>query len=385
VLQKAASKERVEPSLPLGARGRWKGKLYEIIGFQRRTIVVDGFPYDWFEYLLFNPYAGYRYLTEYEGHWNDVILCQALPEHMEGSGYSEKPTVRYQGRAFSHFQTADARTTYIAGEFPWQVRINDLAKTRDYISPPFILSSESTEAETTWSIGEYTSGKDVFKAFNPKQNAPAPVGIFANQPSPWGGSVGEAWKTGGFLLAAAFVVLFLAVILSSNKIVFRENYTFSSANRGEPSFVTETFRLEGRTSNVEIDINSNVDNSWAYLSMALINSDTGDAYDVGREVSYYHGYDEDGSWSEGSRNDEVTLPHVPPGNYYLRVEPEVGPSSSAAYTITVRRDVPSFLWFLIATGALIIPPALISFRSYRFEFQRWQDSDYAADTSDDDE
>src|SRR5690349_3218516 len=48
VLQKAASKERVEPLLPLGARGRWKGRQYETIGFQRRTIVVDGISYHWF-------------------------------------------------------------------------------------------------------------------------------------------------------------------------------------------------------------------------------------------------------------------------------------------------------------------------------------------------
>ena len=53
--------------------------IMSVAGFQERTINSDGVDYHWYEYLLFNPYAGYRYLTEYSGHWNDVTVCHALP------------------------------------------------------------------------------------------------------------------------------------------------------------------------------------------------------------------------------------------------------------------------------------------------------------------
>ena len=81
-----------------------------------------------------------------------------------------------------------------------------------------------------------------------------------------------------------------------------------------------------------------VDNSWIYLSMALINDESGVAYDFGREVSYYHGRDSDGSWSEGSTSDEAVLPSIPAGRYYLRIEPEASLSSSSSLEKYDERD-----------------------------------------------
>jgi hypothetical protein len=384
IIQQAASKERLTPLLPLGARGKWKGKQYEVVGFQRRTINVDGIDYHWFEYLLFNPYAGYRYLTEYNGHWNDVMVCKALPDN--AGHWGAKRQMTYQGRTFKHFQEANARTTYIAGEFPWQVRMNDAAKTNDFVAPPFILSSETTSGETTWSLGEYTSGKEIVKAFNPRGKTPSAEGIFVNQPNPYGESVKNNWYWAAVFLLGAFLIMALAFVLQSNQEVYRRSYSFRPTSGVDSSFVTDVFRLEGRPANVEVEINSDVDNNWTYFAMALINVETGDAYDFGREVGYYHGRDSDGNWSEGSRNDDVTLPEIPAGNYYLRVEPDGTPGSMPVnYTLTVSRDVPQVMWFLIALGALLVPPALISFRSYRFEFNRWQESDYAVETSSDDD
>src|SRR4051812_19084440 len=179
VLQEANNKLKVTPLIPLGTRGKWKGVTYEVVGFQERSITSDGVDYHWYEYLLFNPYAGYRYLTEYSGHWNDVTVCHALPVRSTVS--NRKGHYLYAGRSFTQFQTANARTTYILGEFPWQVRIGDPAVAEDFISPPFMLSSEKTEEETTWSLGEYVSGKDIWSAFSLKGSPPDASGVYANQ------------------------------------------------------------------------------------------------------------------------------------------------------------------------------------------------------------
>src|SRR5579871_5862895 len=45
-----------QPAIPLGARGKWRGTEYEVIGFQVRSMDADGVTYSWREYLLFNPY-----------------------------------------------------------------------------------------------------------------------------------------------------------------------------------------------------------------------------------------------------------------------------------------------------------------------------------------
>ena len=92
---------------------------------------------------------------------------------------------------------------------------------------------------------------------------------------------------------------------------------------GEPSFVTKVFEVQGRTSNLELTINTNLINDWAYFNLALINEATGDAFDFGREVSYYTGSDSDGAWSEGGRSSTRRFLMCLPGRYYLRVEPEM--------------------------------------------------------------
>ena len=69
-----------EPLIPLGSRGKLRGELFEVIGFLRRKIEVEGVEYEWSEYLLFNPYKGFRWLTEYNGHWNFVKTTTQTPK-----------------------------------------------------------------------------------------------------------------------------------------------------------------------------------------------------------------------------------------------------------------------------------------------------------------
>ena len=157
------------PLIPLGARGKIRGTPYEAVGFQRRTIHVDGIAYSWHEYVLFNPYKGFRYLTEYNGHWNDVSTLRALPTL---NSFAGEVTVRYLGENFRHFQSAQASTTYVLGEFPWQVRVGETNDVTDYISPPRVLSSEKSGKEVTWSMGEYISGRDIWKAFSLPGDSP---------------------------------------------------------------------------------------------------------------------------------------------------------------------------------------------------------------------
>jgi Domain of unknown function (DUF4178) len=365
--------DEVRPLIPLGTRGKIRGTDYEVIGFQRRTIQVDGLPYSWHEYVLFNPYKGFRYLTEYNGHWNDVSILKALPEvHRFGT-----PTVSYLGETYKHFQTAQAGTSFVLGEFPWQVRVGESAVVTDYVSPPRVLSSEQTGNEVTWSMGEYIGGKDLWKAFRLTGSPPDAVGVYENQPSPMSAQTKAIWVAfAGFLLLLVVMMIGFDMI-ASNKQVFTGSYRYDSNQRGEASFVTDEFDLPGHTSNVEVKTTTDVNNRWIYLNYALINEDTGRAWDFGREVSYYHGYDSDGSWTEGGQNDSVAVPSVPAGRYYLRVEPEGDPGYGVTYyTVTVKRDVPQYSFYGLALLALLIPAVLLTWRTLSFEHLRWAESDH---------
>jgi DNA-directed RNA polymerase subunit RPC12/RpoP len=375
--------QRVTPTIPLGSNGTLGGYERDVIGFQRRTIVVDGVTYGWNEYLLYNRQRGFSYLSEYEGHWNVIRTVREMPEPARAGG---KPAAVMNGVVFKQFQTALATTDFVLGEFPWQVRRGDTATVSDYIAPPLMLSAERTPEETTWSLGTYTDGRVLWEAFGLVGDPPRPVGIFANQPSPFEGRPAFYWTA--FAVFTILLLIFAAgrLLTAARRPVFAGSYNFTPGT-GESSFVTPEFEIGGRPSNVAVRTTTpGLSNNWIYLNLALIDADTGEALDFGREVSYYSGTDSDGSWSEGSRSDEAILPTVPPGRYYLRVEPEGDRNSRPiSYTLTVVRDVPSPLYYLIALGLALVPPLLVTMRSAGFETVRWQESDYAPDTGNDDD
>jgi Domain of unknown function (DUF4178) len=372
--KQSTSEERL--LIPLGARGKIRGTDYEVIGFERRTIKVDDIPYHWNEYVLFNPYKGFRYLTEYNGHWNDVAICKELP--MVDPRFSVPLEANYLGEVYKHFQTADANTDFVLGEFPWEVRVGEQARLTDYVHPPRVLSREKMSKEVTWSIGEYAYGKDIWSAFRLPGDPPPATGVYENEPSPFSANITAIW-----LAFAALTIGLLAMMIgfdlpSSTEPVFRSTYQLKrGAANGEPSFVTDTFQLEGKTSNVEVTTLASVQNDWIYLNYALINQDSGEAWDFGREVSFYSGYDSDGSWSEGSQRDTVVVPSVPSGRYYLRIEPEADPRlSNITYSVEVRRNVPVMAFYGIGFLALLLPAVLITWRSVSFERSRWSESDH---------
>lgn len=382
ILQRYAKQAaRVKPLIPLGTTGTWHGDAFQVIGFQRRTITVEGVQYSWHEYLLHGKTKGYRYLTEYDGHWNWVVSLQGIPQEGTSGG---RPTATYQGKTFKHFQQAEAETTFVLGEFPWQVRYGDRVHADDYVDPPLLLSAERTKDETTWSLGEYVPGARVWEAFGRKDAPPPAKGVFANQPSPHAGKAGRYWL--------AFLVFFLVLagagvfhMAMGSRPVWSGWFEFSPRDTTTAAVVTPSFELDGRPSNLGVEIETDLNNAGAFFDVSLIDEATGTVRELGREVSYYHGVDGGESWSEGSQNDETRIATVPAGRYFLRIG--VDADQAVRYQVKLSRDVPSGIFWIMALLALLIPPVLAGFRSGMFETQRWAESDYApsSDDSDDDE
>jgi len=81
----------------------------------------------------------------------------------------------------------------------------------------------------------------------------------------------------------------------------------------------------------------------------------------------------------------VTLPAIPSGRYFLRIEPEGERNGKPIqYQVTLVRGVTTSVWFLTALALLAVPPILTSWRAMSFERRRWEESG-GSSTGDDDE
>ena len=72
---------------------------------------------------------------------------------------------------------------------------------------------------------------------------------------------------------------------------------------------------------------------------------------------------------------------MPAGRYYLRVEPEMekdGRTHAMSYEIVIEARKSCVLLVLSRFFGLLIPPIVVSIRSFSFENRRWAESDYGA-------
>jgi len=371
VLQTFESRLTRKPRIALGTAGTLHGHEWEVIGFQVRSIRSEGRDYPWDEYLLFSPSQGFRYLTEYQGHWSEGATLRELPQRTN----TKPPAAIVRGQRFRHFQRAQAATTFVLGEFPWEVRVGDTVMVSDYVAPPLMLSAEETPEETTWTLSEYLPGAAVWKAFGLKGDPPGARGVYANQPAPSGAPPGRLIAV-AMLLLAALAAMAIVHYSSGGRTVETRRFSYQpwgpdSAQQGQ---VIGPMQLGGRTSNVEIDLRASLDNSWAYFDLSLADS-AGHATEFGSEVSWYEGVEGGEHWTEGSRGASVRVPSVPAGRYWLRVEPQG--EKPYDYEVKVRRDVPFGWMYLVAALLLIVPPAFSGMRRGVFESARWAESDYA--------
>src|SRR5262249_42534609 len=118
--------------IPLGTRGTLRGQVYEVIGAMGR--VIDR--YHWQEYLLFNPYVGFRWLVYDTGHWNFGEMVKDPAAARIG------PRLEYHGEHYDKFQAGTPRVEWVVGEFYWRVATGDTVNTSDYVSPPLMMSLE---------------------------------------------------------------------------------------------------------------------------------------------------------------------------------------------------------------------------------------------------
>lgn len=382
---------QIEPrklTFPLGSRATFGDVTHLAIGWLERACRVEGTDYFWEEYLLYDERtAGYRWLVCSEGHWSLVRSVEA------GDVEPTLAALRFRGNLYKAFSEVDAQVTAVLGEFYWAVQVGEKVQASDYIRPPEGLSVERGEEEVNYSHAVYLTPQEVWKAFGKSEPAPAASGVGAMQPNPHEADAKRSLAWLALALGAA-ALLFVAIhARSENAQVFHGAFpsmpasslaaaaqgteahaaTASEPWQGVTTF-SPTFEIQARR-NVEIAITSNVQNSWAFASGALVNEDTGEFEEFNLESSYYSGVDSDGSWTENDRDNRVYLSAVEPGRYFLRVETGWEPGKpQPAVILTATVGVARLLHFLLALLPILIFPMLMYARAVSFEKRRWEES-----------
>lgn len=373
------ARDMVDPRLPLGSKGRLDGQPAEVIGFLVKRCKIEGIPYDWSEYLLAGENGTYRWLTEYNGHWNVVDVLSRPPTT---SGIIEVDNIRYDGELFKHFSTTPiAEVVQVTGEFTWRVRRGETNRVVDYVAPPRMLSRESTDTDLNWSCGAYVEPAVIADAFKLPGTLPRPIGVFANQPNPWADTSRRVWVMFAKLALVAILVQAFFVLISGERVLLRQDFTFEPRSSGEVQ--TREFEITGKQRKLAVRQATSLDNNWIGIDMLLVNKTTGSAWPAARELSYYWGYD-DGNWTEGSRNNEVVFLNIPAGTYYLTLDPDMAPDKYVAVRDRLEVLTPRAGWsnLVIVLLFLLIFPVFASMRRAAFETRRWAESDHVPVSSD---
>jgi hypothetical protein len=350
--------------LQLGDKGNIEGETFEVLAILIREAVK--WQVKWTEYLLYNPKKGYRWLIDSNGH---MSWCTPLHEWPQDVGASD---VQVRGHRCSYKEANEIAVRQVVGELYWRVRIGDTVRGTDFVNAPYIVSREVSDDEVTWSLSEYQEPKAIYKAFGKQEPVRKPLGYVPHQPAPQD----RYWKK----LIVRYVIALLLLgggtfaYMQQNKTqeIATKEFTveFSRGGRtGSKPMVRNVKTLkfevpEGPTA-LEVELFTEVSNSWLFFELALHNADTGQVRYYSKEIDSYEG--------SGGRTASIVLPGIDAGMYTLAIWPMGGDwkrKKSSKYKVVVRRDVVLWRYPLIAFGLLTLPLLFVGIARGRFIAKR---------------
>lgn len=341
-------------ALPLGSRGELDGAPWEVIGAVERYVVVEGSTYAWVEFLLYNPWRGFRWLVQgVDRHWSLVRPSAQAPDQVSGT------TAKYRGRKFSRFSFGKAVVGRVVGELTWVCQRGEATQTIDYVSPPYMLSMERDGTEEIWSLGTWMPTSEVARAF--QVVLPPPQGTAPHQPNPWD-SLSWSAMAGSMAAVSLLGVLVAFTISSLGAGTERLRGQFTSA---QSSWVSTPFEVSGSGA-VEIE----ADKLPSRTVVSLVPLNGGTAADlVPRSVL--------------GRDHDYAYARVPAGSYVVHVETfaavETGHAAAlGTFGLAARDGIRQPGGLLLWYTTLMHPFAAIALVFYlrsAVETERWSKAD----------
>lgn len=349
---------KVQPVIPLGARGHLRGRDVTVIGFMVRATRVDDEWYRWREYLLYAGADGFVWLVEEDGRWEHVVPI-ALGDLQHPSATSRI----YQDERFDRSQTVSAVVESVVGEFSWKVEVGETVEATDFTGAKRLkISEERTAQEITASLSSPLTLAQLHKAFGLTQ---------PKAPSRSGAANSSKAIVVGLAIYLVFLALALAdFALASREVVFQFHAESPAEGAAPPpagggatgsieptATFSEPFEIKRGEKNLAMTVSANtLNNSWVGAEIALVSLDTGTVWEDSVELSSYSGVEDGERWSEGDSSKELRYSRMPAGKYVLRIERVADPLSAAPSVVHFKlvSDTPSGTYFLVAAGGLFL-------------------------------
>ncbi len=375
-------RQRRPSALPLHARGVIEGVEWEVIGICWREVRAMGMAYPWQEFVLYNPYEGYRWLI-----FSMTDHSWMLGGPLAGAAQvSPMVSATWRGKTYKHFSSGTAHVTYVEGEFPWVVQAGDMAQMDDFVSGTEGLSIEITHSEHGADVAQtwmrHVESRDVWAAFKCPGMPPMIRGVPLLAPNRW-------YKHFVFH-GISFVALFAVwLVLSSVYVGARKEQVVldTKLTPAQPA----SFDVEFGDPTVARPLMAKlyapgVSNGWAYADVMLVDPTTEEAIALGVESSAYAGVSEGESWSEVVNPGTATAGAVRGGKYVVQVNTQTGDGGATLTELQLQLvyDVPLFGYVVVAFLPILFFPLTALLLGLLFEQRRWSNSDHANTGSSDD-
>ncbi|RZJ69337.1 DUF4178 domain-containing protein [Flavobacterium sp.] len=363
-LGKQFEKTTVHTRLDIGLKGFLKGQELTVTGSVTKQVYGQFY---WEEYTLVDAKGSFFYLSQSEGHF---ILLQEIEAKFPFDG---RHHITHEEIEYKIYEKPKARIVDASGFFDEELPTAEV-KMMEYIAPPYTISIERSNNENRYYKGEHVSRRQIKKAF-PNFDMPVKSGVGMIQPFPV--DLKNLILT---LCATAILTGILHIFIyrnQSEQSILATELPFSDFDGKQ--FTSPSFELVGGSAPLSIAISAPVDNSWANLSVVLVDEKSNDEIEASKDVEYYHGYTDGESWSEGAQSEDFNICGVGAGKYHLVLSPmkEVSAQPAGSMGVNVVWNQPSLrnVWFTALFMAIFV--AVIYFIRYQFEKKRWSESDYS--------
>lgn len=369
-------------ALPLGSRGWVKGNEYQLVGYVRRSIDGEG----WDEYLLFNPYVGYRWLTYEDGEgWTFGTMLTSLPA--TGGNSADYAGVRFH----QEDEEWEAVVERVVGEFYWRIQAGDRALLANYSGSGATLSRERVADEVSWTVSE-PIGRGEMSGFGKEQAGESVASAVSMAESTgrsrFAGGVTEtaeaydgpvddgpfarAWRYTK-IGAGTLALLIVAMVFFSFGGTPEQSFSYNLDMDGpEKTINFGPLEFPNRLQRVVIETRADgLDNAWIDTDIALVERTTQQTITTYSLTERYSGRDSEGDWTEGSNSGAARVASVPRGSYDLVIDASAHRWPSPAYgqqisvTTTVSSGGVFFSNFVLALILLMIPPLFLVWRGFK--------------------
>lgn len=312
------------PEIALGTRATLGEVEWEAVGYLERDSEGTG----WREYLLFNPWEGYRWLI-------DADDGLKLGEPVTGAT-ADGRSGRWRGQPWWGKRRYRATVVFALGEFPWRVQVGETVAIAEYEAGDAVLSEEQGAAETSWTL-----------------LTPAPPGTaaafgLATRDAPWP-PLHTLWPLHLAIAGVAAILILLVTLAMPSARQIAVATVDVPVNGPAVTTTVGPITLPSGRHRVAIRAMPGIDmaNRWVNLDYALVDRRTQQSWPVDAVAERYNGVDAEGSWSEGDQAPQTAYAGIPGGTYDLVVEasahswpapapgapPETGPAQRMAITV----------------------------------------------------